>query len=666
QISVVGIAPDGQMVPGASNSVAAVYNGTTSSPVGQVVINEIMYQPSHTNAQYVEFFNHSTNLSFDLSGWEVRGLAYSFPAGSLIGPGGYLVLAADRSAYAAAYGATNLVFDAFSGILQPDGETLSLIVPGSNSVSELAVAKVRYSASQPWPAGALGTGSSLQLIDSRQDSWRVGNWSGSFPPLSRSPGARNTVATNLTAFPPLWINEVQAQNLTGITNRAGGRTPWIELYNPSSNVVSLAGLYLANSYTNLNAWAFPAGASLNPRQFKIIFVDGLTNLSTATEWHTSFSLVEGNGSVILSRVENGQMQVLDYVDYVNLTPNRSFGSYPDGQSFARQEFFYVSPGANNNGASAPLTVRINEWMAGNTRTLPNPLTGKYSDWFELYNYGTNTAYLGGYYLTDNLTNQFQFQIPPGYSIPPGGYLLVWADGRITNGTPDLHIDFKLSKSGESLGLFGSDGVAVDYVTYGTQTDDVSEGRYPDGAPNFYPMLTPTPRTRNVLANFPPALEPIADRFVILGQSLALSVVATDPDQPAQTLTYSLGSSTPAGASINSATGFLTWNPTTAPSTNLFTVIVRDNGNPSLSVTQSFKVIVHLPPQLAGAFVTGNELRLSWGTLSGQSYQLEYCENLTLPQWSPLGGPVIGTGTVLEFPTDLTLSTLRFYRLRVLP
>src|SRR4030095_3175886 len=49
------------------------------------------------------------------------------------------------------------------------------------------------------------------------------------------PGERNAMGTTLPAFPPLWINELQPQNLTGITNKAGERVPWIELYNPTTN-----------------------------------------------------------------------------------------------------------------------------------------------------------------------------------------------------------------------------------------------------------------------------------------------------------------------------------------------------------------------------------------------------------------------------------------------
>src|SRR5205814_1222685 len=58
-----------------------------------------------------------------------------------------------------------------------------------------------------------------------------------------------------------------------------------------------------------------------------------------------------------------------------------------------------------------------------------------------------------------------------------------------------------------------------------------------------------------------------------------------------TLAFSLVSG-PAGLSVNS-TGLLSWTPTEAqgPSTSLVTVAVADNGQPSLSATQSFQITV---------------------------------------------------------------------------
>jgi len=502
------------------------------------------------------------------------------------------------------------VFDTFDGTLQTSGETLTLVAPGTNSAGDVTVAKVRYSSAAPWPSGANGAGSSLQLLDPWKDNWRAGNWAGNYPPAALSPGRTNTVLTNLTAFPTLWLNEVQADNLTGITNRAGGRTAWLELYNPSTNVVSLSGLYLANNYSNLTAWAFPTGAVINAGEFKVIFADGQTNLSTNSELHTSFTLTSGTGSLALSRLYNGQPQVLDYLDYASLTPNHSYGSLPDGQGFTRFEFYYVTPGGTNNGASAPLSVVINEWMAGNTHTIPDPISGKYSDWFELYNFGSNTVDLAGYYLSDSLTNRFKSQIPSGYTIPPHGFLLVWADNQTPTGSGDFHASFKLSKNGESIGLYGADGNPVDYVIFGPQTDDISQGRYPDGAGGLFFMPTPTPRTNNVIPNTAPVLAAIASQSLTLGQTLTHIASATDTDQPPQTLTFSLEASTASNATIDAATGLFRWTPATAPLTNSFRIIVADNGSPGLSATQTFVVTVYLPPTVT-AQVSGDQVQLVW-------------------------------------------------------
>jgi hypothetical protein len=137
---------------------------------------------------------------------------------------------------------------------------------------------------------------------------------------------------------------LQADNLNGITNSAGQHTGWLELYNPSTNFISLNGLYLANNYTNLLQWAFPTNAVINAGQFKVIFADGLTNLSTTNELHANFILPGGSGSLALTRLAtNGQQQVLDYVDYQNISPNDSYGSFPDGKVSTARNFSRQRP-----------------------------------------------------------------------------------------------------------------------------------------------------------------------------------------------------------------------------------------------------------------------------------------------------------------------------------
>ena len=68
--------------------------------------------------------------------------------------------------------------------------------------------------------------------------------------------------------------------------------------------------------------------------------------------------------------------------------------------------------------------------------------------------------------------------------------------------------------------------------------------------------------------------------------------ATDPNQPAQTLTYSLPAA-PTNATLNASNGLLAWRPLIAQAnkTNLFSVVVTDNGTPALSATQNVSVTV---------------------------------------------------------------------------
>ena len=69
--------------------------------------------------------------------------------------------------------------------------------------------------------------------------------------------------------------------------------------------------------------------------------------------------------------------------------------------------------------------------------------------------------------------------------------------------------------------------------------------------------------------------------------------ATDPDVPANTLTFSLVSAPP-GINLDSSTGILTWTPTEAqgPGSYPITIRVTDNGSPSMSDTKGFTVTVN--------------------------------------------------------------------------
>ncbi len=143
------------------------------------------------------------------------------------------------------------------------------------------------------------------------------------------------------------------------------------------------------------------------------------------------------------------------------------------------------------------TVVINEFMADNSETIPDP-SGSYDDWIEIYNFGNEPVDIGGLYITDDFAEPMKYQIPQGNDstiIQPQGFLLLWADEDLEQGV--LHLDIKLSKSGEEIALFKPDGsTCVDSVSFGQQQTDVSYGRNPNGASIWVLFNDPTPGWSN--------------------------------------------------------------------------------------------------------------------------------------------------------------------------
>jgi len=819
---VTGVDRSGQMIAGASGSTGVNYNGNSVSPVGKIVINELMYDPAVAGAEFVELYNTSTNMAFDLSGWQFNGLSYTFPDGALIGPDSYLVLAANRTIFAATYGATAPVFDTFDGTLSPNGETLTL-----NTTNDVAVAKVKYQPAAPWPTNALGTGASVQLVDAAQDNWRAGNWAvhpTNAPPVPQwvyvtqtgtassstlymylqsagdiylddiklvaggvpeaganvlldggfesalsgpwtasanmsgsgistavkhsgnaslhlvassggttkgssiwqtvspslpsgaaytlsywylqttnggpltlrlsnnginttvnpavpagsqaaTPGAANSIAARLPAFPPLWLNEVEANNVSGLTNRIGGHTAWLELYNPGATNVPLNGLYLANNYTNLTQWAFPANAVIAPGQFKIIFADGLPGLSIPSELHTSFALPGGAGALALSRLDaSSRPQVLDFVDYSGLTADQSYGSFPDGQIFQRQIFSNPTPGATNGSSAglAPSAVAYNVPGAIYTQdfnALPNPgATSMNAD---------NPVTING--VTYSLANPFDFAYPSapadegglglaslagwyGYGVSSSKFGATDGDqttgGQISFGLPNspnraLGLLATSSTGGTAFGvrLINATGADLNYINLNF-TGEL--WRQSDTAKTLQCYYVIDPAGTNVWPAVPTALLPVlnvsfptlaADKGGVAVDGAA-SVNQTNLSVSNQSIT-----TWPPGAAL-----WLVWQMSDD------TGKAQGLGIDDLSFSATATVASTLPPITIQA---GNgNIILSTPTVPGQVYQLESKTNLADPAWISVGSPVTGAGAALTFTNQPGSSPQSYFRLRL--
>jgi hypothetical protein len=165
----------------------------------------------------------------------------------------------------------------------------------------------------------------------------------------------------------------------------------------------------------------------------------------------------------------------------------------------------------------------------------------------------------------------------------------------------------------------------------------------------------------------PVLAAISNFTINAGITLQVANIATDTDQPPQTLTFAL-SAAPTNATISTNTGMVSWRPTVAQanSTNQFTVTVTDNATPSLTATQSFAVIVNRLnlPTLAKPALANNQITFQIHGDFGPDYTIQDSTNLAA--WSSL---FTTNAPVLPFywtDTNTLNFQRRFYRVLLGP
>ena len=139
---------------------------------------------------------------------------------------------------------------------------------------------------------------------------------------------------------------------------------------------------------------------------------------------------------------------------------------------------------------------INEFMASNQISIEDE-DGDSSDWLELFNATSESISLSGCYLTDDVDDSIKWQFPDRI-LEPGGFLIIWASDKDRAGMGELHTNFKISKSGEYLGIYDKNGNVIDSLTFGEQKIDISYGRKYDGGAEWTFFSQPTPGESNII------------------------------------------------------------------------------------------------------------------------------------------------------------------------
>ena len=157
-------------------------------------------------------------------------------------------------------------------------------------------------------------------------------------------------------------------------------------------------------------------------------------------------------------------------------------SHPPGLHLASLLAALISVTALHPVSAAP---QISEFMAVNDSTLADE-DGEFSDWIEIRNPDAGSLSLAGYHLTEDAANLTKWTFP-AVTIPPGGYLIVFASNKDrTDPGSQLHTNFRLTSSGEYLALVEPDGttIASEFApVYPPQFPDESFGFGTPGASN---------------------------------------------------------------------------------------------------------------------------------------------------------------------------------------
>ena len=136
----------------------------------------------------------------------------------------------------------------------------------------------------------------------------------------------------------LIINELLAGNNTINSDEYGEFDDWIELYNPTNQMINLSGLFLVEG---ADQWQFPDTMNIiQPEDFLLIWCD---DNETQGPLHTNFKLSMDGEQIVLMRSDG--ITIIDSISFGSQVIDQSFGRIPDGSQ--EWNFMVPTPGLPN-------------------------------------------------------------------------------------------------------------------------------------------------------------------------------------------------------------------------------------------------------------------------------------------------------------------------------
>jgi len=252
-------------------------------------------------------------------------------------------------------------------------------------------------------------------------------------------------------------------------------------------------------------------------------------------------------------------------------------------------------------------IVISEILASNKYSLKDQF-GQNSDWIELYNNSSSTINLLNWSLSDDSTLPQKWKFP-AVSLAPGQYMIVFASEKNIRETGSyLHTNFKLSASGEYLGLYNNAGTYVSGFKPGfpLQYEDVSFSLV-NGTYNY--IKTPTPLAANSIELF------IQSPVFSTKRGLYNSPFQLSLSNPIAGTTIKY---TTDGSSPDLTNGSVYQSPLTINTTTIVRAVSILNNNMSNSVTNTYI----FPEQVLNQPQTIDKYPATWGTDVIADYEMD--------------------------------------------
>lgn len=481
------------------------------SPVGDIVINELMPNPAGTDndgdvvTEWIELKNTGTR-SVSLDGWTLEWAkstwtTFTIPAGTSIPAGGYLLFGAGGIAVST-MDLGNASSSADAVRVQCSGAVVDIVAYGttnSDGFIDESGAVLSSLASKP------SDGASLARVPDGTDTNQAGtdfdSVSGGTPGASNGSGGGSDSGdsgggdssggggASCAGAEGVVINE-----FTPLTD-----VEYVELYNSGSSPVALAGWVLEFGTSTYNKSVELPTATLAPGDYFVFGSPGAAtkdveidiDLGNASTGGDAMRLVCG-GTLVDTVIygDDGASNSDGWTDDSGAVAT-SMAPYPGSdEAVSRVQDGYdtdvcgtdfalsaPSPGASNPYTEPPVcetdgvgVVKINELLS-------NPdSTDTDHEWVELYNAGTEAVRIDGWTL-ETATSSWgvDYAFPAGTSLAPGGFLVV--GGPLVTYADLVSEDLGLGNGtrGDGVRIVDCTGGVVDTVLYGEELGDPLEG-----------------------------------------------------------------------------------------------------------------------------------------------------------------------------------------------